>query len=90
MLLQIFENLLVALIRLKIRWELLRKLDNAIYDPRSEEEGPTAITHVPPVFGKGCQVTTPDAPATKTWIIHSGLMEYPDWKTSCWNFGDFR
>jgi hypothetical protein len=64
--LQVIENLPVALERIKISGKPEGKTQDTVDNPRSEEQGPAAVTHMPGVIREGCQITTFDTPAQRT------------------------
>src|ERR1700674_4651243 len=90
MILQVIENLPVALERVKIIWKPAGKTQDTVDNPRSEEEGPAAVTHMPRVIRELCQITTFDTPAQRTWLKPLDLIERPGWKASRRNLLDFR
>ena len=90
MILQIIANLSVAFERVKIIWKPEGKTQDTVDNPRSEEEGPAAVTPMPGVIREGCQVTASDAPTRRTWLILAELIEHSGWKPSRWNLLDFR
>ena len=64
--LQVIENLPVALEGIKIFGKPEGKTQNTFDNPRSVEEGPAAVTHMPDVIREGCQIATFDIPAQRT------------------------
>src|SRR5262249_57784298 len=75
MFLQVIENFVVALERVKIIWKPDGKAHDTFNNCRSEEDGPAAVTRMPAVVREARQVTAHDAPVHWTWFPHRELIQ---------------